>query len=71
MLCTHLSRLKKVDLGEFWNGFSTLLTRDQSSVFQILTVLSSDWYQLSSHTIPQRRVPEWPGIGRPGPSKLP
>lgn len=40
-LKTDLSLRKKVLPGEFLKGFDTVSAHDQSSVFQILTVLSS------------------------------
>lgn len=39
---TYLSRRKKVDPGDRLNGSVTVFASDQSVVFQILTLLSSD-----------------------------
>lgn len=47
---THLNRLKNVLPGESSNGFLTSASRLQSSVLQILTVLSSDCVARNSPT---------------------
>ena len=50
VLSTHLSLLKKVLPGESSKGFVTSASSDQSVVFHIFTVRSSDWVARNSPT---------------------